>query len=212
MLQEQIPVTNDDYAGDRPYQIIQPAYPAPKFLQSFSDLKSALRECKTLCRLEGKPFRVVRWGRSGSGAAGGISCGPCRGARPTSRFPSEGLSGCLHGYPDATPIAEIQPDGQRIVFDAQGRPQVVGKPNYVVSANPFPRMYSPRAPTQTYLNAIRTAEYLAGSGQKAYIATKEGVPVGYVAPGNAAVQSISKQHFRELLAQSKGASFLGKGA
>jgi len=223
MLQEseaaQSQASIEDYGRAGEYQIIQPAYPAPKFLQSFNDLKAALRECSTLCRLEGKPFRVVRWGRSGAGARGGIPCGPCRRNSSTSRFPlmpagprkTSALSGCLHGYPDATPIAEIQPSGRRIVYDENGNPRVVGRPNYVVSANPFPRMFTSRKPNQTYTSAVKTAEYLASQGQKTYICTSPGVPVGCVDPGTSTVQSINKQQFRELLAQSKGASFQAKG-
>lgn len=225
----------DDYGrvGDqRPYQIIEPAYPAPKFLERFAYLGDALRECKTLCRLQGKPFRVVRWGREGAGARGGVGCSPCKRQRPVARFP---LTGCLQGYPDATPVAEARPNGQHIVFDCRGNPQLVGKPAYAVSGNPFPREYDPRPVTQRYLQAIKTAQDLVRRRKKrAYIvasfaakgsrSSKYWVPVVYVDPGGlrkvqddagvgtTVVQPISRQHFRELIAQSKGASFLGQGA
>jgi hypothetical protein len=232
----------DDYGrvGDqRPYQVIQPAYNAPKFLKQFEYLGHALRECSTLCHLEGKPFRVVRWGRTGSGNKGGINeCKICRAPRPMSRFPGHVPpgSGNLHGYPDARPIAEFHPDGQKIVFNPQtGAGKLVGRPNYVVSHTPFPRLYKPGAIQQRYLEAVKTAQLLAKrSGRRAYICSGLGadckgrdpklwVPVVYVSPGGldkrypniptgtTIVNPISKAYFRELIAESKGASLLGQG-
>lgn len=230
----------EDYGrvGDqRPYQVIQPAYNAPKFLTQFTNLEEALQECKTLCHLEGKPFRVVRWGRTGSGASGGVPCQPCRVRARVPRFPRQVKpDGCLHGYPDATPIAEFQPGGRRIVFDACGSPHVIGENNFVVSRTPFPRLYDPKPLPQRYLEAVQSAQLLANrTGRRTYICSgfgadcnkrdpKRWMPVVYVDPGGlreryssvgqgtVQVKPITESHFRELVAESKGATLLGQGA
>jgi hypothetical protein len=230
----------EDYGrvGDqRPYQVIQPAYDAPEFLGRFMNLNEALQECKTLCTLQGRPFRVVRWGRSGSGARGGVPCAPCRAKARIPRFPRQVKpDGCLHGYPDATPIAEVHPDGRRIVFDACGNPQVVGESNFVVSRTPFPRLYDPKPLPQRYLEAVKSAQILATrTGRRTYICSgfgaqcdkrnpKRWVPVVYIDPGGlrerhdsigtgtVRVKPITQAHFRELVAESKGATLLGQGA
>lgn len=230
----------DDYGRlgtERPYQIVYPAYKAPKFLQRFADLGQALRMCSTLCQLKGKPFRVVRWERSGSGALpGGVPCRVCRKYRPVARFPDQVRqgSGCLEGFPDARPIAEFHPDGQRMVFDNCGNAKIVGRPNYIVSANPFPREYDPRPLPQRYLEAVKTGQILANRrGKRVFLCSdfgmpckhdKQLVPVVYVDPGGlvprydttpegtTGVTPVSPAYFKELVAESRGASFLGPGA
>jgi hypothetical protein len=224
----------DDYgkADEGPYQIVMPNYPAPKFLQTYVDLKKALRECGTLCTLRGAPFRVVRWGREGSGARGGIPCAACAKTTPNpSRFPRQfgACASCtpsrlrgpgyLKGYPDAHPIAEFRPNGQRLVFDGKGVAQVVGRPNYAVTHNPFPRTYRPEVYPQQYLEAVRTAQVLAnGSGKRSFLMDhSRRVPVGYVDPARGkgiptVVTPVSPQWFQELVAQSEGRSYLAQGA
>lgn len=219
-----------------PYQVVMPTYPAPKWLRRFAALGPALRECSTLCQLKGKPFRVVRWGREGSGARGGIPCPACR-VPPQSRFPRpvpcRRGKGCLPGFPDAHPIAEYRPNGQQIVYDASGKGQVVGRPNYVVSHNPFPRLYRKEAYPQRYLDAVASAQRLArGSGRRTFVcsgfgskpSTKRGVPVVYVDPGGlvkrypdeetgtTVVNQVSPRYFQQLVAESRGRSYLGQGA
>lgn len=230
----------DDYGraesgNNRPYQVIMPAYPAPQFLGRFEYLDAALRECKTLCQLQGKPFRVVRWERTGSGARGGVPCKTCPPPKPVARFPGHVKSGCLHGYPDATPIAELHPSGQNIVFDKCGRGRLVGRPDYVVSHTPFPREYRPGPLKQRYLEAVKTGQLIARrTGRRAYICSGFGakckgrgphwVPVVYVDPGGLVkrypdtpqgttiVNPVSPGYLRELIAESRGATFLGQGA
>lgn len=232
----------DDYGreGDqRPYQIVYPAYDAPKFLEQYVDLGKALRMCKTLCHLKGRPYRVVRWERTGSGARpGGVPCAPCAG-RPMSRFPSRvnGTRTCgLSGLEAAgmKSIAEFHPDGRVLVFDKCGKAQVMGRPNYYVSANPFPRELRPQQLPQQYTEAVKTAQLLADRrGVRTYVCsgfgadckkTKQLVPVVYVQPGGlvrrfdnkptgtTGVTPINESYFRELVAESRGATFLGQGA
>lgn len=231
----------DDYGKnqDGPYQIVQPSYPAPRFLERYVSLGKALRECQTLCALEGRPYRVVRWGREGAGARGGVPCAPC--ARKTrariSRFPrrGRGCAGCLDGFPGAQPIAEFQPGGRRIVYDGCGVPHIVGKPNYIVSHTPFPRVYRREVYAQRYLQAVGTAHLLAAqTGRRVYLCsgfnadcTTDGgrlVPVVYVEPGGltkadpniptgqVGVTPVSPAYFRELVAQSRGATYLPQEA
>lgn len=230
----------DDYGreGDqRPYQIVYPAYKAPEFLQRYATLSSALRECKTLCRLQGKPFRVVRWGRVGSGAtSGGVPCKPCASKSRISRFSRPTKSGCLHGYPDATPLAEVRPDGRHVVYECDGTPKIVGQPEYIVSHTPFPREYRPAPLPQRYLEAVKTAQLLSKrTGRRAYVCASFGakcgkrnkklwIPVVYVQPGGlrerydsiptgtTTVTPVSPAYFRELIAESRGATYLGQGA
>ena len=232
----------DDYGrvGDnRPYQIVRPAYDAPEFLEQFMYLNEALRECKTLCHLEGKPFRVVRWGRTGSGNRGGIRCKVCRTCPAWARFPKnlKPGSGALHGYPDAVPLAEFHPNGQHIVFRKCGAGNLVGTPDYIVSPTPFPsEEFHPAPLPQRYLEAVKTAQYFAlNRGRRAYICSSFGapcnkrnpkhwVPVVYVDPGglrerydstttgDVVVTPISPGYFQELVAESRGATYLGQGA
>jgi hypothetical protein len=231
----------DDYGRaessiNRPFQVIQPAYGAPRFLKRFTYLGEALRECKTLCHLEGRPFRVVRRERVGSGARrGGVPCKTCGPPKLLSKFPAPVSSGCLHGYPDAKPVAEVRPGGQAVVFDKCGRGRLVGRPNYTVSHTPFPREYHPGPLQQRYVEAVKTGQLLARrTGRRAYICSdfgakcegrnpKHWVPVVYVEPGGLAkrypniptgttiTNGVSPSHLRELIAQSRGATFLGQG-
>ena len=144
--------------------------------------------------------------------------------------------GELHGYPEATPIAEVRPDGQHIVYTGCGKPQVVGRSNYIVSHTPFPREFHPEPIRQNYLEAVKTAQLFANRrGRRAFLCSDFGadckgrnpkywVPVVYVDPGGLAfrypddptgtnvVNPVSEQYFRELVAQSRGASLLGQGA
>lgn len=207
----------DDYgkADDGPYQIVMPSYPAPKWLNRYVDLGKALRECKTLCTLQGRPFGVVRWGREGSGANGGVPCRACQKQTRDPSFPRRvarpcrtcngglsglgDLSGCGCDGLSCCPIAEFKPDGQQIVYGPSGA-QLVGKPNYVVSHTPFPRFYKPEVYPQRYLEAVRTGQYLAThSGKRVFICSGfgakcatgrdgkvTGVPVVYVEPGGLA--------------------------
>ena len=141
------------YGPPGPYQIMEPAYPAPKWLGRYVDLGKALQECQTLCTLKGRPYRVVRWGREGAGNAGGIPCKTCKPMPGGAKFPrhfqppcrcagGNGLSGCdcgLSGEPassNARPLAEFRPGGEKLVFDAQGNAHIVGRPAYTVSKNP----------------------------------------------------------------------------
>jgi hypothetical protein len=146
-------------------------------------------------------------------------------------------SGYLEGFPDARPIAEIQPNGQRIVFNKCGSGRLVGEPRYIVSHNPFPREYSPIHPLpQRYVDAVKTGQLLAErTGKRAYLCSdfghscdkrdpKHWVPVVYVQPGGLArrhdnntgsdvqVTPVSPSMFKELVAESRGATYLGQGA
>lgn len=233
----------DDYGRaessiNRPFQVVQPAYKAPEFLGRFAYLEEALRECKTLCHLEGKPYRVVRWGeRVGSGAHGGVPCRQCKPSKPVARFPDHipAGSGCLEGFPEAKPIAEVRPNGQSVVFNKCGNGTLVGRPNYIVSHTPFPREYHPGPLPQRYIEAVKTGQLLARrTGKRAYICSSMGapcnrrnpahwVPVVYVEPGGLAkrypnipqgttiVNPVSPGYLRELIAESRGATFLGQG-
>lgn len=251
----------DDYgkADEGPYQIVMPTYPAPVWLRRFAALGPALRECSTLCALKGKPFRVVRWGREGSGARGGIPCAACARTTPNtaSRFPrNRGLSGLgacagcsdskpcvgcktcascgkrgsgyLKGFPNAHPVAEFR-KGQRLVFNAQGVPQLVGRPNYVVSHNPFPRTYKREIYPQQYLEAVRAAQVLtSNTGKRLFVVAavpgQTGTPVAYtdaqygltglggLGSGTVVVRPVSPEYFQELVAESRGRSYLGQGA
>lgn len=182
--------------GDqRPYQIVQPTYPAPKFMQTYSNLNQALRECDTFCKLSGHPMRLVKWGAR-------RPCMPCKKHILTSnRLPSLKLRpvyspGALEGFPDATPLADMSPDGTRIVYGPDGAPQVVGAPNYTVSYDAQPASVGGSdAALLTYEQAVKSAQYLANMlGQQAYICAgfgssckgrnpKKWVPMVYVEPG-----------------------------
>lgn len=221
----------EDYGKENggPYQIVMPTYPAPQWLKKFAELGPALRECSTLCTLKGHPFRVVRWGREGSGAAGGVPCAACAKTTPNpARYPrsdfgcrscSGSCASCRSSGQGPQPIAEFRPNGQRVVFDNAGVPQVVGRPNYVVSRNPFPRLYRPEVYPQRYLDSVRAAQALAnGWNARAYVVQADkGSPVGYVDPalGNripTTVTPLTPQMFQELVAQGEGRSYEGQGA
>lgn len=226
-------------AGDqRPYQIVFPSYPAPKFLASFANLNDALRECGTLCRLTGQPFRLVKWGAR-------VPCYPCQPKKKTNRLPSLRIhsAGALAGHPDATPIADFTPKGT-VVYDAQGRPTVVGAPNYAVSRTPYPATEFVSFPPlpQRYAEAVRSAQYIASNtGKQTYLcssngadckgSSKEWVPVVYVEPGGLvkryredlklpnspsgstnSITPVTEDEFRELVRQSEGRTAMGQGA
>lgn len=239
---QQAQFTPYDYGreGDtRPYQVVMPSYATPKFLQTFTNLKDGLRECSTLCRLQGKPFRLVKWGAK-------VPCIPC-GAPKTARLPSFVVRsrGALKGYPEATPVAEVHPTKGVSVFGPHGEEMLVGTPNYTASRFPFPIAPTPGSPiNQNYLQAVQTAQYLAGeSGARTYVCagfnspckkSKSFMPVVYVDPGILArrypeglpmgpgavstpgstsiMTPVSPAAFRELLAASQGRSLLGQGA
>jgi hypothetical protein len=182
--------------GDqRPYQIVFPSYPSPKFLGQFAYLDEALRECGTLCRLTGQPFRLVKWGAR-------LPCYPCRKPKGFNRLPatrSIRSIGALEGFPDAQPICDMKPDGGCIVYDYRGQPRMVGAPNFKVVRSPLdPKKnyvdFGTPIP-QRYLEAVKTAQYIANTtGKNAYICSSRGascksrdpkdwVPLVYVSPG-----------------------------
>ena len=192
--------------GDtRPYQVVMPAYGAPQFLTTFTKLNDALRECKTLCSLQGRPFRLVRWGAS-------VPCYPCREKRAVSfpRFKAMYSPGALEGYPEATPIAEARPNGVYI-FGPRGDQTLVGRANYIVTRRAFPPsncLYTANAaaggsggsdivaaPPQRYLEAVKSAQYIANrEGRQTYVCAGFGsscqgrdplkwMPVVYAQPG-----------------------------
>lgn len=235
--------TTYDYGrvGDQqPYQIVFPAYKAPKFLETFHTLEQGLRECGTLCRLKGIPFRLVKWG-------GKVPCVPCGTRIRDNRLPGFKVvysKGALEGFPDAMPVADFLPNGEKVVYGPNGEMKKVGEPSFRVSASPYPEVgkYDPRAPTMRYLDAIRSAMYLAeNSGRTAYLVSSFGddaasnpawFPVVYVQPGGVvarypydrnlgpgsipnntnAVTSVSPSEYQELIAESQGATLLGQGA
>lgn len=235
--------TTYDYGrvGDQqPYQIVFPAYKAPKFLETFHTLEQALRECGTLCRLKGIPFRLVKWG-------GKIPCVPCGSKIRDNRLPGFKVvysKGALAGFPDAMPIADFLPNGEKVVYGPNGEEKKVGAASFAVSASPYPAVgrYNPRPPTMRYLDAIRSAMYLAeNSGRTAYLVSNFGAeavsnagwfPVVYVQPGGAvslypheldlgpgsipnntnAVTNVSPSEYSELIAESRGATYTGQGA
>lgn len=233
----------DDYGRDEGvYQVVVPSYPAPRFLKQYNYLAQALRECETLCRLEGKPFRAVRWGREGAGAAGGVPCKACCPRPPGSRFPSTPLRysncGCLDGFPNLKSIAEFWPDGRRLVFTGRGccSRRVVGAPNYIVAHTPFVRTYVPEHKRLRYTQGMAALQYLANhSGKRSYLCSgllndcksldpKLWTPVVYVDPGGIAkrygsprsnevgAHKMNAAEYREYVAMSEGRSTLPVGA
>lgn len=230
------------YGPPGPFQIMEPSYPAPQWLGEYQYLDKALRECQTLCTLRGRPYRVVRWGREGAGARGGIPCKVCKPTPGGSRFPRQvSCSACAGGAApqradgaSAQPLAEFRPGGERLVFDASGNTHVVGRPNYVVSRNPFPRTYDPRKPTLRYEQAVMTGQYLANQENgRVFICSNfdapgcvpspRAVPVVYVDPGGlrkvegnptgtVLVNPVSPEYFQELVAEGRGRTRLGQGA
>lgn len=227
--------------GDqRPYQIVFPSYPAPKFLSRFAYLKDALRECGTLCQLSGKPFKLVKWG-------GRYPCYPCRATKNTNKLPSMRIHsvGALEGFPEAVPVADFRPNSATMVYGADGQPKLVGSPNYIVTRTPNPRaaFYLPSPVPQKYLEAVQSAQYLAAAtGRNTFLCSSAGascnsrnnkkwMPVVYVDPGGlvrryptelsipngvygsiTATQPVSETEFRELVRESAGVSRLGQGA
>ena len=238
---EQATVYDYGRVGDqRPYQVVFPAYKAPKFLETFHTLEQGLRECGTLCRLKGIPFRLVKWG-------GKTPCLPCGKRIRDNRLPGYRIvysKGALDGYPEAMPIADFKPNGEKIVYGPNGEGTLVGSPHYVVSAAPYPSVgqYNPRAPTMRYLDAVRSAMYMANdTGRTSYLCSSFGVdcptnkdyfPVVYVQPGGIVaryphehdmgagstanntnvVTGVSPSEYSELVAESRGASYLSQGA
>lgn len=234
--------STSDYGavGDqRPYQIVQPGYPAPKFLGRFQYLGEALRECGTLCQLTGQPFRLVKWGSR-------IPCFPCRqGTR--NRLPSLHIKspGALDGFSDAMPVADFTPSSGTLVYDSSGQPKLVGGPNFLVTRTPTPpaSFINQQPLTQRYADAVRSAVYLANdTGKTAYICSSKGadcksrnpkdwLPVVYVQPGGlvqryptglklsqsangsiTGVTPVTENEFQELVRQSAGRTRLGQGA
>lgn len=223
--------------GDqRPYQIVFPSYPAPKFLSRYAYLTDALRECGTLCQLTGKPFRLVKWGAR-------VPCYPCRARKTTNSLPSMRLHspGALEGFPDAVPVADFRPSTGTLVYGPDGQPKLVGAPNFIVSSSPFPRSelvkFNPLP--QRYKEAVQSAQYLAETtGKNTFLCSsmsgdcntrnpKQWVPVVYVQPGGlvrrypadlslpnsptgsiTATTTVSESEFRELVRESAGASKL----
>lgn len=234
--------TTYDYGrvGDqRPFQVVFPAYKAPKFLETFHTLEQGLRECGTLCRLKGLPFRLVKWG-------GKVPCVPCGTKIRDNRLPGFKViysKGALEGFPDAMPIADFQPNGQKIVYGPLGEQKLVGQSSFVVSASPYPSVgrYTPAPLQMRYLDAVKSAQYLAeNTGRTTYLCSSFGVdapmdadwfPVVYVQPGGVVarypyerdfgssvpgsttgVTSVSPSEYSELIAESRGATYLGQGA
>lgn len=191
--------------GDtRPYQVVMPDYPAPKFLNTFANLNAALRECGTLCAMKGRPFRLVRWGAR-------VPCLPCKQGRSPLRMPTvkaQFSPGALEGFPEATPIAEFDRSGVWI-YGPRGNKHLVGQPNYLVTRTPFPTckscQYFPTpqatssgdiaAPPQHYVEAVKSAQYIADrEGRRTYVCAGFGssckgrdpqkwMPVVYAQPG-----------------------------
>jgi hypothetical protein len=254
---QQAQFTPYDYGrvGDqRPYQVVMPSYGAPQFLSTFARLDDALRECKTMCGYEGRPFRLMRWGAR-------VPCYPC-GKRRTAGLPRGQAifsSGALEGYPEATPIAEARPEGV-FIYGPKGEQFLAGQPNYIVSRKAFPPsncIYSANAnatgpdgtnviaaPPQRYVEAVQSAQYLANhEGRRAYVCAGFGsscekrdaskwMPVVYAQPGGlvarypyerdfgkgtvygstSITRNVTPEEFRELIAESEGASFLPFGS
>lgn len=194
----------EDYGrvGDqRPYQIVFPSYPAPRWLGRFMNLQEALRECGTLCQLSGQPFRLVKWGAR-------LPCYPCRRRKGgLNRLPGARIisPGALEGFPDAQPVADFKPSGGTIVYGDDGQPRLVGAPNFHVTRKHCPRGFHKNfvdfdtpLPVR-YLEAVQTAQLLANhTGQNAYLCSSMGAhcnvsgkpgtktrwkPVVYVQPG-----------------------------
>jgi hypothetical protein len=191
--------TNDygNVGDQRPYQVVFPGYPAPKWLSRFAYLKDALRECGTLCQLTGQPFRLVKWGSR-------LPCYPCRGRKRTNELPGLKIisPGALRGFPHAQPVADFHPTTGTIVYDKRGQPKIVGQPNFMVSRTPTPPEnyvnFDTPMPVR-YQEAVHTAQYLANAtGKNSYICSSMGAsckvkgrpgtnmkwkPLVYVSPG-----------------------------
>jgi hypothetical protein len=196
-IAQQAQFTTYDYGrvGDqRPYQVVMPSYEAPQFLKTFMNLHEGLRECLTLCSLQGRPFRLMRWGARNP-------CIPCKQRfKGGGRLPSFVRSpGALKGYPEARPIMEAHPTKGVSVFGPRGEVMKPGGANYRVSEMPWidqrPRdLYNPGPVNLRYLQAVQTAQEFAGrSGKRAYVCSslgadckgrkKQWFPVVYADPG-----------------------------
>jgi hypothetical protein len=203
-------------------------------------MQDALRECDTLCRLTGKPYRLVKWGAR-------IPCVPCGQKIRDNRLPGLKVRysrGALQGYPEATPIAEVRPQGT-FVYGPQGEETLVGAPNYRIASKPFPRseFYNPEAPSQRYIEAVKSAQYIADrAGRRTFVCSSFGapctgrgpnwVPVVYADPGGLVarypyelelgkgaiagntnvVTGVTPSEYRELIVQSEGSTLLPNGA
>lgn len=184
--------------GDqRPYQVVYPSYPAPAWLNQFAYLGDALRECNTLCQSYGVPFRTIKWG-------GKIPCIPCAQKINDNRLPSIKMysKGALNGYPEATPIAEFRPNGERLIFAPDGSTRLANRRNFYVRTGGLSDIVSPFCPSdppplpKTYIEAVKSAQWLASNywGKPAWVCSgfneackgKPGVPVVYVQPGGIA--------------------------
>ena len=231
--QAQFSVEDYGYVGDQqPYQIVYPSYKAPVFLQRFATLDQALRECRTLCRLEGVPFRLVKWGKPVR-----TNCKDCdfdaTNKLPNVRVRGMGILKGVDGRPRiARPIAQVHPNGAMEVWDKQGkRAKMVGEQDYVVSpSRTFQGEH--RITVPNYFEAVKSAQFLAShSGKRAYVCTrakcKDGnkwVAVAYVQPGGLKLKNPSKRGpsnvvspvtpamMRQLDMESRGGTILGQGA
>lgn len=246
-IAQQAQFTIYDYGrvGDqRPYQVVQPAYGAPQFLKTFINMQDGLRECMTMCALQGKPFRLMKWGSKNS-------CVPCNQRIRDNRLPSLVVKsrGALKGYPEAKPIAEAHPDRGVTIFGPKGEEMRPGEANYRVSPIPWigkespTDFYVPGPINKRYLEAVKTAQFLAGrAGKRVFVCSsfgascksrnpKKWMPVVYADPGGLVARypyeenfgggtvpgstsvttGVSPQAFRELLAESRGATYLGQG-
>jgi len=231
--QAQFSVEDYGYVGDQqPYQIVYPAYKAPVFLQRFATLDQALRECRTLCRLEGVPFRLVKWGKPVR-----TTCKDCdfdaTNQLPNVRIQGMGVRKGADGRPRiARPIAQVHPDGAMEVWDKKGKKaRMVGEQDFVVSpARTFQGEH--RITVPNYFEAVKSAQYLAShSGKRAYICTrskckdgKKWVAVAYVQPGGlrrknplkrgpeTVVSPVTSNMMRQLEMESRGGTILGQGA
>jgi hypothetical protein len=234
--------STSDYGsvGDqRPYQIVQPSYPAPRFLSRHAYLANGLRECSTLCQTTGQPFRLVKWGAR-------VPCYPCKSGKRSNELPGFKIHspGALAGYPEATPIADFNPRGSTIVYGPDGQPKLVGAPNFVISRTPNPpnMFVDYKTPIgKRYLEAVKSAQYISNAtGKNTYLCSSLGadcgrnkklVPIVYVQPGGlvkryrsdlvlpnsipgsqVAATPVTEAEFRELLRESEGRTRLGQGA
>lgn len=203
--------------GDqRPFQVVYPSYPAPQWLNQFAYLGDALRECGTLCQSYGVPFRVVKWG-------GRIPCMPCKQTIRDNRLPSIRViskdriysQGALQGYPEATPVAEVRPDGTSLIYAPDGSTHLANRKNfYVASLGEIVNPYCANNPpplAKSYVEAVKSAQYMTGnywnkpsfvcSGFNQVCKGKKGVPVVYVQPGG-----IARRYPEEIKADKFGAS------
>ncbi len=228
--QAQFSVSDYGYVGDQqPYQIIQPSYPAPRWMGRYMDMKQALRECRTLCRLEGRPFRLVKWGKPVQSPC--KTCSP----KPENKLPNVRIQGVVRGLDGAPlvaiPVADISAKGQVKIYGADGKAKPAAKKQWIVNQHPRFRGLH-KVTTRSYYEAVRAAEYLAShTGRRAYVCNtarckvnpKLYVPVTYAQPGGlnpmnpniptgtTTVSPVTPQHFQELVEESRGGTFYGQG-